>query len=122
VTAAGRCPDPGERAREIAFGRRILPYGLPLLDTGPPAGQPAGDVTTWAGIAAAVGLVSARLGGLRIGHGDLAPDIPPAAVLAALLMITAAIVRAELGTEDGAHVLRALGLLAAAEGAEPAAA
>jgi hypothetical protein len=112
----------GERQRENDLRSRLCPHGFPLLDAEPPAVQPVEDVTTWAGIAAAVGLVSARLGGLRLGHGDLAPDVAPTVVLAALLMITAAIVREELGTEDGAHVLRALGLLAAAEGAEPAAA
>jgi hypothetical protein len=84
----------------------------------PPAVQPTGDVTTWAGLSVAVALMSARLSGIRLGHSELAADVPATTVLAGLLVLAAAIVRSELGDEGGLTMMRALGLLAAAEGAE----
>jgi hypothetical protein len=113
---------PDEQARENAFGRRILPHGWPLLSDCPLAAQPAEDVITWEGLAVAVALMSARLSGIRLGHADLAADVPATTVLAGLLVLAAAIVRQELGDEGGLTMMRALGLLAASEGAEPAAA
>src|ERR1039457_5560971 len=67
---------------------RCCPHGLPLLDPALPVPidevpAPAEDAATWRGLASAVALTSARLGGLRVGHADIARDVPGASVLGA---------------------------------------
>jgi hypothetical protein len=72
---------------------------------------------TWQGLAAVVALLTARLGGYRIGPGDVADDVPPAAIVAAMLTLTAAALT-QLLDDHGEALLRDLGLLAAREGTQ----
>ena len=104
-----------------------MPSGSALLDDCAPVPpgevpQPAEDAATWRGLASAVALTSARLSGLRVGHADIASDVPVASVLGAVLVLLVAVVRSELGEDNGLTLLQSIGLAAAAEGAEPAAA
>jgi hypothetical protein len=114
---------PDEQARENAFRARCLPCGSALLDYCPPVSpgevpQPVEDAATWRGLASAVALTSARLGGLRVGHADIASDVPVASVLGAALVLLVAVVREHLGEDNGLTMLQSIGLSAASESAE----
>lgn len=114
---------PDEQARENAFRARCIPPGSALLDDCPPVPpgevpQPAEDAATWRGLASAVALTSARLGGLRVGHADIASDVPVTSVLGAVLVLLVAVVREHLGEDNGLTMLQSIGLSAASESAE----
>src|ERR1039457_1954674 len=92
------------------------PKRWPMIGPHPdPAPASSPDDATWAALAVAVGLVTASLGGTRLRHGELAADIPAGQVVTAMVVLTAATLREFLG-DEGAALLRDLGLTALAGG------
>lgn len=76
------------------------------------AGTPGQPEATFAALAEAVGLLTARLGGMR-GHA-MSGDVPPGAVAAAMCVLTAACLRS-IFPDHGAGLLADIGLEAARE-------
>ena len=103
------------RLADLAALIAARPGQLPPGPAEPPR-QPEG---AWSGLAAAVAMCTARLGENRdLGPGHLAEGIPPEYIIAPLVAMAAAGLRACL--EDGAEAfLRDMGLIAAARGRGP---
>jgi hypothetical protein len=75
------------------------------------------DTATWEALAASIAILTARLGHIDVRQADLIGDTPPAAVIKALVILTAATLAA-LMPDQGATLLRDLVKTAAQEGTQ----
>lgn len=77
-----------------------------------PAPPSARVGATWEGLQAVIGLLTARLAGVAVDHGDVTGDVPAEAVSRTAVMLAGALLAALMPSDRAIELLRDLGLAA----------